>query len=138
LNRLIVVVTNVLVGGMAFQDGKADRAVQAARRAGTLLFSPEPASELAEVVRRPKFDRYMPEATRDEFMGVILEEAVVMEPAERLAACRDPKDDKFLELAVGGRADCIVTGDGDLLALHPFRGIPILTPQQFLEWVDSR
>jgi uncharacterized protein len=51
---------------------------------------------------------------------------------ERIAACRDPKDDKFLELAVNGRADLIVTGDADLLALDPFRGIPIVTPAAFV------
>jgi len=50
----------------------------------------------------------------------------------KISACRDPKDDKFLELAVGGNADLIVTGDNDLLALNPFRGIPILTPDAFL------
>ena len=47
-------------------------------------------------------------------------------------ACRDPKDDKFLELAVNGAAQLIITGDGDLLALHPFRGIEILTPARYL------
>lgn len=52
---------------------------------------------------------------------------------ERIAACRDPTDDKFLELAVNGRADLIVSGDGDLLALHPFRGIPIFTPAAFVQ-----
>jgi predicted nucleic acid-binding protein len=50
---------------------------------------------------------------------------------ERIAACRDPTDDMFLELAVNGRADMIVTGDLDLLVLHPFRGIPIITPLAF-------
>jgi predicted nucleic acid-binding protein len=50
-----------------------------------------------------------------------------------LQACRDPRDDKFLALAVAGHADCIITGDKDLLALHPFRGIAILTPMAYLE-----
>jgi predicted nucleic acid-binding protein len=49
-------------------------------------------------------------------------------------ACRDPRDDKFLEVAVHGRADAIVTGDRDLLDLNPFRGIAILTPAEYLEW----
>jgi predicted nucleic acid-binding protein len=47
-------------------------------------------------------------------------------------ACRDAKDDKFLELAVNGEAQFIVTGDADLLGLHPFRGVQILTPAAFL------
>jgi putative PIN family toxin of toxin-antitoxin system len=54
---------------------------------------------------------------------------------ERIACCRDPHDDKFLELAVSGRADMIVSGDADLLALNPFCGIPIVTPAMFLQEV---
>jgi predicted nucleic acid-binding protein len=53
----------------------------------------------------------------------------------RIAACRDPTDDKFLELAVNGHADLLVTGDGDLLALDPFRQIPIVTPAAFVQGV---
>jgi predicted nucleic acid-binding protein len=51
---------------------------------------------------------------------------------ERVVACRDPTDDKFLELSVSGRADLILTGDRDLLVLHPFRSIPIVTPLTFV------
>jgi putative PIN family toxin of toxin-antitoxin system len=54
---------------------------------------------------------------------------------EKIAACRDPDDDKFLELAVNGGADVIISGDADLLALHPFRGIPVETPAAFLRRV---
>ena len=50
---------------------------------------------------------------------------------ETVTGCRDPDDDKFLELAVNGRADVIVSGDDDLLALDTFRGIPIITPAAF-------
>jgi predicted nucleic acid-binding protein len=52
---------------------------------------------------------------------------------ERIVACRDPTDDKFLELAVNGHADLIVSGDGDLRALNPFRDIPIATPAAFVQ-----
>jgi predicted nucleic acid-binding protein len=64
-------------------------------------------------------------------MGLIAR-AELVEIKERIAACRDPTDDKFLELAVNGRADLIVSGDADLLALNPFRGIPIITPAMFV------
>jgi putative PIN family toxin of toxin-antitoxin system len=47
-----------------------------------------------------------------------------------IRASRDPKDDKFLEAAVNGRADVLVTGDKDLLDLNPFRGVAIVTPAQ--------
>ena len=55
----------------------------------------------------------------------------------RVVACRDPTDDKFLELAVNGGADMIVTGDLDLLVLHPFQGIPIIEPAAFVRGVAS-
>ena len=58
-------------------------------------------------------------------------------PTERIAVCRDPKDDKFLEVAVAGEADVIVSGDQDLLVLHPFGGIPIIPPVAFLRRLDA-
>jgi predicted nucleic acid-binding protein len=48
--------------------------------------------------------------------------------------CRDPRDDKFLEVAFNGRADVIISGDADLLDLNQFRGIPILSPRDFLSY----
>jgi predicted nucleic acid-binding protein len=51
---------------------------------------------------------------------------------ERITECRDPTDDKFLELAVSERADLVLTGDKDLLVLNPFRDIPIVSPATFV------
>ena len=68
-----------------------------------------------------------------EGLAILLAKAELIVITERIVACRDPHDDKFLELAVNGRADLIVSGDGDLLALHPFRGIPIVTPAVFVQ-----
>ena len=74
----------------------------------------------------------MVEALRIEFLETILNDAVWIEIQESVVACRDPKDDKFLALAVNGQADFIVTGDRDLLVLNPFRGIAIVQPEEFL------
>src|SRR5258708_19354126 len=63
----------------------------------------------------------------------LLTAAELVTITERIAACRDPTDDKFLELAVNGHADLIVSGDGDLLALNPFRDTPIVTPAAFVQ-----
>lgn len=57
----------------------------------------------------------------------------IIEVVQRVQASRDPDDDKFLEVAINGRADVVVSGDGDLLALNPFRGIAILTPADYME-----
>ena len=69
---------------------------------------------------------------------MILRDATLVEIVELVRACRDAKDDKFLELAVNGGAHCLVSGDQDLLVLHPFRGVSILTPAQFVELLLSQ
>ncbi len=71
--------------------------------------------------------------------------AMVRRDSETVAAspldqpvCRDPADDWILAAALAAQADCIVTGDKDLLVLKSHRGIPILTPRQCLEWLQQR
>lgn len=66
----------------------------------------------------------------DQLRGM-LAAAELVTIAEHVAACRDPDDDKFLELAVNGNADAIISGDADLLSLDTFRGIPIITAAAF-------
>jgi len=66
------------------------------------------------------------------FLVGLLKEAELVQVTETINSCRDAKDNKFLELAVAGKASCIVSGDDDLLVLNPFRGIPIITPREFL------
>ena len=113
------------------------QALYAALDRGEILLSQATAAELSEVLGRRKFDRYLTREEREQFLATLLRDATVVEITEEVRACRDPKDDKFLELAVNGHASCLVTGDADLLALHPFRGIPILTPAQFLDGLSG-
>ena len=88
--------------------------------------------ELAEVLARSKFDRYLTVSERQEFLRLFGRVAERIPIIHVVYACRDPKEDKFLELAVNGSAHLIMTGDPDLLALHPFRGIDILPPASYL------
>jgi putative PIN family toxin of toxin-antitoxin system len=90
------------------------------------------AAEPAEVLMRPKFDRYLNQQRREELLIGTISSSEFIEPAITITACRDATDNKILELSVCGRADAIVTGDQDLLVLHPFQGIPILAPHSFL------
>ena len=69
------------------------------------------------------------------WLKTLMAAAELVTITERVAACRDPTDDKFLELAINSRADLIVSGDGDLLALGPFCQIPIVTPGVFVRGV---
>jgi len=99
---------------------------------GRLLVSTATIAELNDVLRRPKFDKYVTEAERLEFLAALVREADKIVVSEAITDCRDPKDNKFLELAVSGQGNHILSSDPDLLVLHPYRGIAILTPQQFL------
>lgn len=62
-----------------------------------------------------------------------MKESTLVDINEKIKECRDPKDDKFLELAVSGKADFIISGDGDLQVLNPFRKIKIVSPREFLD-----
>jgi putative PIN family toxin of toxin-antitoxin system len=133
IERRWVFDTNVLVSRLLNPGGTAARAVDMGMDSGVVLLSDATFSELAQVLMRPKFDPYL---TRDERAAALDATAAVCRRvliSRPLRACRDPQDDKFLDVAVHGSADALVTGDADLLALHPFHGVPILTPSHFLE-----
>lgn len=99
---------------------------------GKLTASEDTYNELTEVFLRPKFEKYALLADRLAFTRELQNILVFHEPTETVTDCRDPKDNKFLELAVAANASCIITGDNDLLVLHPFRNIPILNATDFI------
>ena len=85
------------------------------------------------VLAREKFNRYVTLEEREAFLEALVRESQLVEITEKVQACRDPKDDQILELAVSGNASFVVTGDDDLLVLNPFHGIPIVTAGVLLE-----
>jgi putative PIN family toxin of toxin-antitoxin system len=124
--------TNVIVSALLLADSSPRKAFDKALDEGQLLISAPVLLELAEVFSRPKLNKYLLEEERMRFLVALLKESELIEIAEEVTDCRDAKDNKFLELAVSGKATCIVTGDSDLLILNPFRGISILQPTEFL------
>ena len=98
-----------------------------------IVYSEETMAELAEVFTRPKFDKYISLEDRLDVIAVFETKAQLIHITEQIIACRDPKDDKFLSLAVTANASCIITGDKDLLVLNLFQNIPIVTPAEFFQ-----
>ena len=89
-------------------------------------------AEFTEVLFRKKFDKYFNEERRLQIVQKLERDALVFDVNVSIDVRRDPKDNKFLELAVASAALCIVTGDQDLLILHPFSGIQIISAVDFL------
>lgn len=125
--------TNVLISAALLPASKPRKALDVAFRLGTVLVSGPTLTELFSVLERPVFRKYIDEADVLSFRAGIARQTELVEVNIQITACRDQRDDKFLELAVSGEAACIVSGDADLLALDPFRGIRILTVQAFLD-----
>lgn len=123
---------NVLISNLLFYQSVPARALRLALEQGIMLTSQAALDELTSVLSRPKFDTYVSLADRSEFIRKILRISVMVEIIRRVQICRDPKDDKFLEIAVNGEADLILTGDKDLLVLNPFENTTIITPRDFL------
>jgi len=128
----IVVDTNVLISAALKERTPPEAAVHLAAESHHLLKSTITERELFVTLDRPRLAPLILPRFRD-WLRELMAATELVEITERITACRDPKDDKFLELAVAGRADLIVTGDADLLVLNPFRDISIVTPAAFVQ-----
>lgn len=129
----LVVDTNVFVSAILFANSLPRQAVTKILGSGVLLLSEQTANELKEVLFRPKLDRYVSREERILFLAQLETVAERVAVIQIIRECRDPKDDTFLEVAVNGMADVIVTGDADLLGMSPWRGIEILSPSAYLD-----
>ena len=132
-DNLFVIDTNNLISPFLFEYSTPKLAYDKVKEIGKISESIETLDEFCDVFIRSNFDKFIPFDKRLRVINDLVEIVTLHEITERIKDCRDPKDNKFLELAVCANASCIVTGDNDLLILHPFRGIPILNANDFLK-----
>ena len=132
MNKFFIFDTNTLLSALFDEISVPAKALKKARLHDVLLISEPVKTEYRRVFFSTKFDRYISVSTRIEFIENIIAYSFPVNITEEISACRDANDDKWLSLAASAKADCIVTGDKDLLVLHPFRSIPILSPAEFL------
>jgi len=127
----VVLDTNVLVSGLL--GGTATQVIEQWRAgAFSMIVSVEIMAEYKAVLNRPKFK--LPERVIQELLEYIHERAEWVLPAITIhEIVRDPSDNKFLEAAVSGRANWVISADKDLLDLDEFEGISIITPWEFLD-----
>jgi uncharacterized protein len=130
----VVLDANVIVSASLSKFSVPFRALELVIDHHFPLISDKTFAELKTTLYKPKFDKYfLLEDTRPGIIATILKYSAIIIPTVTIKACRDPNDDMYLELALSGKANCIVSGDPDLKALNPFENIPIISPKEFLE-----
>jgi putative PIN family toxin of toxin-antitoxin system len=131
---IVVFDASTFVCAVLKADSIPERALfRALTEPSRLILSQEVESEYREVIFRLKFDRFVSVGRRQLILDTVVVAAERVEPSETVLECRDPKDDKYLALAAAGNADVIVSSDGHhLLPMHPWRGISILSPTDYL------
>ncbi len=129
--------TNTLVSAALSRKSVSRMAFERGVDLGEVLASFDTIQELNDVLLRTKFDKYVSVDERQLFIMNYLAIAKVLSVDLKINDCRDPKDNKFLELALTGNAEIIVTGDEDLLVLHPYRSIQIMKSSAFLDRIGE-
>lgn len=133
MNNFFVIDTNNLISAALIPTSTSRKALEKAITLGKIAIAPNTLDELLDVIFRKKLDKYFVDNNERLVIVNILEaNSVLFSPEISIDDCRDKKDNKFLELAITVKASCIITGDTDLLVLHPFRNIPILNAVDFI------
>lgn len=130
--RPIVIDTGVLVSAAIRPQSVPALALERALLHYDVCASLATFAELQTVLLRPKFDRYASVAARQAFVEGLSQHLRMVEVTQQVTDCADPKDDKFLALALAVSAEMIVASDPQLTRMHPWRAIPILPPAAFL------
>ena len=131
--KLFVFDTNAFISAALITGSASELALNKAFQIGKVITSAQTFSEFTEVLFRKKFDKYLSDERRLQIIQKFEHDILLFKVEVIIDACRDQKDNKFLELAVTANADCIITGDQDLLVLDPFNGIPIRNPADFIK-----
>lgn len=123
---------NVVVSAFLSPGSTAERALRRMQLEACVVVSPAMATEWDAVLSRPRFVQAARRVAPRVFLADLLASVIIVKPLASVRDCRDPKDDKVLECALAAGADLIVSGDKDLLVLHPWRSIPVLSPAAYL------
>ena len=133
----VVFDTSTLVSAALRVGSTPHRALAHALLTGEVCVSASTFLELEQELLRSKFDRHQTTEVRAAFVALVQKHAVLVavsktDESKVVPRCRDPKDDQFLALALACEANVLVSSDADLLVLHPWREVPIVTPGDFL------
>ena len=134
-----VIDTGVMVSALIRRAGTTGAVLRALREGRfTIIYTTEILVEIIEVLGREKMrvKYHIEPEDVSALVNLVRLRGELVVPTQSVRACRDPHDDKFLEAALAAQADCIVSGDADLLDMGAYHGIPIQRPAAFVARVD--
>ncbi len=128
----VILDTNIIISGILFKGDAIRSLLLFALNEYQLVFSQTTWDELSSVLQRDVFEKNMPLGARLRVLAELASKVEVVQSTSIVTDCRDPKDNKFLSLALDAKVTAIVTGDNDLKVLHPYKGIAIQSPADFM------
>ncbi|MHC5822185.1 MAG: putative toxin-antitoxin system toxin component, PIN family [Nostoc sp.] len=134
-HKLIVIDTNVLLSAALSPNGTARKALDKVYKKFKIAQSDKTYQELNTRIYKGKFDKYISDEDRQDFLDIVKKSSQFIEIKSQINTCRDPDDNKFLELAKDANAEFLITGDEDLLSLKTLAEYQnqIITPRDFLD-----
>lgn len=134
----VVFDTNALISALILPKSVSAKALDLALEHCEVIVSRATWEEFAERIEKPSLMRYFGDAeNRDHVVSIVNRQVVHISVQSTINDCRDPDDNEFLALALDGNAKVIVSGDKDLLTLHPWRGIAIVATGDFVRAIES-
>ncbi|MEA5601309.1 putative toxin-antitoxin system toxin component, PIN family [Nostoc sp. UHCC 0252] len=134
-HKLIVIDTNVLLSAALSPNGTARKALNKVYKEFKIAQSDETYQELNTRIYKRKFDKYISDEDRQDFLDIVKKYSQFIEIKSQINTCRDPDDNKFLELAKDANAEFLITGDQDLLSLNTLAEYQnqIISPRDFID-----
>jgi len=123
----IFIDTNVCISQLPIPHSVSDRAVLHVAQNHELAINDVLFAKLSQTLKKPKLAKLLSAELRQYYLALLCEKIGAYTIRKQITACRDPKDNMVLELAVAAKASYIITGDQDLLCLNPFNNIEIIT-----------
>ena len=131
---VVIFDSNLVVSAFLNPQGTAAQALQIGLEHFDLACSKETLAELLDVLKRDKFDKYSSKAERAEKLETYAQSVRFFDVSIDIADCKDPKDNKFLALAITAQAKVLVSGyKRDLLSMHPYQGIAVVGLREFVD-----
>jgi uncharacterized protein len=128
----VVIDASVLVSAALRRGSVPEKAIRLSRAVDAICISDAVIEEYRSVLARPKFRAAIRPDRAEELVELLLADSRRYRPRRRVRDCRDEKDNRYLELAEACRAAFLITGDGDLLSLDPWRAVRIVRPAEYV------